>query len=230
MGQTGNGAGDPPGGDGVRCRAPWQARRELRRAILERRLLPGQVLHVRDLATFLQTSVAIAQEVLTDLTREGLVEDADGASVVMVTTAEEAEELDDLRVVLQQLVVRGFVGHASSSQVRALRRAVHRFADLVGSAASPADLFAAKEWVYGLLLRGCGNKSVIPLLARIRGRVSVVTAAALAQPGIAECMAVELRAILRAVEMRDAETAARLCRIHLCRTREAGLVGLAIES
>src|SRR5919109_1080840 len=226
MGQTGDGAGDPPGGDGALCRAPWQARRELRRAILERRLLPGQVLHVRDLATFLQTSVAVAEEVLTDLTREGLVEDADGASVVMVSTAEEAEELDDLRVVLQELVVRGFVAHASPSQMRALRRAVDRFADLVGSAVSPADLFAAKEWVYGLMLRGCGNASVIPLLARIRGRVSVVTAAALALPGVADSIAADLRAILRAVEMRDAKTAAHLCRVHLCRTREAGVVGL----
>src|SRR5690606_4700438 len=118
----GDESGEPPrpsAADDLRDRSPWEARGELRRAILDRRLFPGQAVDARYLASYLRTSMAIAREVMGDLMREGLIESVGGGFAVMTPSVKEAHELDDMRSALQARVVRGFVANASDSKLRA---------------------------------------------------------------------------------------------------------------
>ena len=190
----------------------------LRQAIVEHRLKPGQRLIERELVEQIGVSRTTIREVLRQLAAEGLVATIpQRGAVVAIPTAEEAAELYEVRAALESLAARRFVEHASDSQVHALRAAFARVEEVM-SAGDDADVLAmiqAKDLFYDVLLKGSGNRSIHSILSGLTARVSVLRATSMSQPGRAPESLEEIRAIVDAIEARDAEAAARASAHHV---------------
>ena len=190
----------------------------LRHAIVEHRLKPGQRLIERELVEQIGVSRTTIREVLRQLAAEGLVATIpQRGAVVAIPTAEEADELYEVRAALESLAARRFVERASDSQVQALRAAFERLQDVV-AAGDDADVLAmlqAKDHFYDVLLKGSGNRSIHQILSGLTARVSVLRATSMSQPGRALESLEEVRQIVAAVEARDADAAARACARHV---------------
>jgi DNA-binding GntR family transcriptional regulator len=190
----------------------------LRQAIVEHRLKPGQRLIERELVEQIGVSRTTIREVLRQLAAEGLVATIpQRGAVVAIPTAEEAAELYEVRAALESLAARRFVEHASDSQVHALRAAFAEVEEVM-SAGDEADVLAmikAKDLFYDVLLKGSGNRSIHSILSGLTARVSVLRATSMSQPGRALESLEEIRAIVDAVEARDADGAARACAHHV---------------
>jgi DNA-binding GntR family transcriptional regulator len=200
----------------------------LRRAIVEQHLPPGHRLIERELVEQIGVSRTTVREVLRELAAEGLVTTIpQKGAVVAVPTAEEAAELYEVRAALEALAARRFVEHASAEQVAELRDALVEIECVTVEGGDIRAMLRAKDRFYDVLLRGSGNGAVHEILSGLKARVGLLRTSSLSQPGRAARSVEEIRAIVEAVEARDAEAAARACADHVERAAGAGLKGLA---
>ena len=198
----------------------------LRDAILDFRLRPGQRLVERELIERMGVSRTTVREVLRELAAEGLVMTIpQKGAIVVSTTPEEAAGLYDVRSALESLAARRFVERASDEQLGELRDAVAEFARVVKSGDVRAML-RAKDQFYAVLVAGSGNPAIDAVLSGIQARVRVLRATSLSQPGRPAKALAELRQLLRAIERRDAEGAARAAAQHLDRAASVGLAAV----
>jgi DNA-binding GntR family transcriptional regulator len=200
----------------------------LRRAIVEQHLPPGHRLIERELIEQTGVSRTTVREVLRELTAEGLVRTIpQKGAIVAVPTAEEAADLYEVRAALEALAARRFVARATPADVEELRAALAELERVTASGAETRAMLYAKDRFYDVLLRGSGNRAVREILAGLKARVGLLRTSSLSQPGRAERSLAEIRAIVEAVEARDAESAARACAHHVEQAAQAGLQGLA---
>ncbi len=186
----------------------------LREAILYGRFEPGQKLVERELCERLDISRTLLREALQHLQAEGLIINVPhrGPSIAVIGEAE-AREIYQVRQSLEALAGEGFARNATDEQIGRLKGAL----DHLRSPDAAANLLAAKNGFYAILLEGCGNRVVGQLLTRINNRVTLLRRISLGQPGrLAETLK-ELAAIVAAVEARDSRLAGRLCAAHVAR-------------
>jgi DNA-binding GntR family transcriptional regulator len=200
----------------------------LRRAIVDQRLPPGHRLIERELIEQTGVSRTTVREVLRELAAEGLVRTIpQKGAIVAVPSAEEAADLYEVRAVLEALAARRFVERASGQDVEELRAALAELERVTVGGAETRAMLNAKDRFYDVLLRGSGNRAVHEILSGLKARVGLLRTSSLSQPGRAERSLEELRAIVEAVEARDAEASARACAHHVEQAAKAGLRGLA---
>jgi DNA-binding GntR family transcriptional regulator len=200
----------------------------LRQAILDFRLKPGQRLIERELIEQIGVSRTTIREVLRQLAAEGLVTTIpQKGAIVVVPSEEEAAELYEVRAALEELAVRRFVEHASDSQVAALRAALDDVARVTKSGGDIVEMLRAKDAFYEVLLKGSGNRAIHEILAGLQARVRMLRATSLSQPGRPERAVAEIRAIVEAIEERDADAAAAACAAHVNHAASTGLEALA---
>src|SRR3954469_7713075 len=187
----------------------------VRQAILDLRLRPGERLIERELVESLGVSRATVREVIRQLATEGLVTVVPqrGAEVTSLSPSD-AADIYEMRASLEALAVRRFVQRAGDDQVRALRTAVDEIAR------SPAtgevgDHLGAKDRFYDVLMEGSASGPLQQTLAGLQARVRLLRATSLSAPGRPTEAARELRAVVDAVEARDAEAAAAACVRHI---------------
>lgn len=97
----------------------------LRQAIIEQALRPGTKLPEDTLGESFGVGRTIARQVLAQLAAEGLVEHRRNKGAVVATPSwEEARDLFDLRLSLEQLVVSRLAGNLRPDQISELRRHV----------------------------------------------------------------------------------------------------------
>jgi DNA-binding FadR family transcriptional regulator len=75
------------------------------------------------------------------------------------------------------------------------------------------------------LTTGAHNPVLVEMLRLIHGRVSMLRATTLAQPGRLAASLAELGTIVKTIKARDAEAAARACRLHV---ENAGVIAITI--
>ena len=200
----------------------------LRQAILDFRFTPGQRLIERELIEQIGVSRTTIREVLRELAAEGLVTTIpQRGAIVVVPTAEEAAEVYEVRAALEALAARRFVARASDADVAALRAA---FAEVEAVTQDGGDIRAmlrAKDRFYDVLLEGAGNGSVRSILNGLQARVRMLRAASLSAPGRPEQTVAEIRALVEAIEARDADGAAGAASSHVERAAEVGLAAHA---
>jgi DNA-binding GntR family transcriptional regulator len=198
----------------------------LREAILTMRFAPGQRLIERELIDLTGVSRTTIREVLRELAAEGLVRTVpQKGAVVVALSAEEAEELYELREVLEGHLVRRFVAHASDGHLVALSRAFTHLEDVVGAGGGTPEVLRAKDALYDVLLDGAGNSALRTSLAQLHARVSLLRAGSLSSdPGRPAESVDELRALVKAVEAREGEVAAAAMTAHV---RAAARLGIA---
>ena len=193
----------------------------LRQAIVERQLVPGQRLIERELVELTGVSRTSIREALRELAAEGLVTAIPNkGTVVARVSAEEARQLYEVRSALEGLAGRLFVRNATQAQRNALVKALQRIERL---AAKGAPLINAKDSFYEVLFEGGGNEALRSVTAGLHARVSVLRALSLSVPGRSAESLQEMRDIVDAVLAGDADAAARACSRHV---EEAGRVGL----
>src|SRR5262245_11143665 len=193
----------------------------LRQAILNRQLAPGQRLIERELVELTGVSRTSIREALRELAAEGLVTTIPNkGTVVASVSADEARQLYQVRSALEALAGRLFALNASRAQRGALAKALARIERL---AARGAPMLAAKDAFYDVLFEGGGNDALRTVVAGLHARVSVLRSLSLSVAGRPAESLAELRAIVDAVLANDAEAAARACSRHV---EEAGPVGL----
>jgi DNA-binding GntR family transcriptional regulator len=198
----------------------------LRRAIVEQHLPPGHRLIERELIEQTGVSRTTVREVLRELAAEGLVTTVpQKGAIVAVPSAEEAAELYEVRAALEGLAARRFVEHAGPEEVAELRAALAEL-ELVTDGGDIRAMLRAKDRFYDVLLRGSRNGAVHSILSGLKARVGVLRTTSMSQPGRPKRALDEIRAIVQAVEGRDADAAAAACARHVEQAAEAGLRGL----
>jgi GntR family transcriptional regulator, trigonelline degradation regulator len=213
--------------DGLRVeRAPAlirsQVTENLRQAILDRRLVPGQRLIERELVELTGVSRTSVREALRELAAEGLVTAIPNkGTVVTSVSAEEARQLYEVRSALEALAGRLFVERAGPAHRKALARSLDKIDRLV---AREAPILAAKDAFYDVLFEGGGNAALRAVVGGLHARVSVLRSLSLSVPGRTAHSLEELHAIVDAVLAGDADAAAAACSRHV---EEAGRVALA---
>jgi DNA-binding GntR family transcriptional regulator len=188
----------------------------LHQEIAEMRLLPGQRLVERELVERIGVSRTTIREVLRQLAAEGLVTTIpQRGAIVAVPSAKEAAEVYEVRALLEGILARQFAEKAPDEQVRRLRDAFNAMESRYQVSHDPKELLRAKAALYEVLFEGADNPTVRSILTGFQARVAVMRAATLAAPGRASESLEEIRAIVEAIERRDAEAAARASAHHV---------------
>ncbi len=135
----------------------------LRQAIRTGVLKPGQRLIERELCELTGVGRTSIREALRQLEAEGLVTTVPyRGPIVSTITADEAEQLYDLRALLE-----GYAGRICAKKrdpaVLARLREQYRQMVTVSGNADRSDLLAAKTEFYAAMLDGCGNGLRTPL-------------------------------------------------------------------
>ncbi len=197
----------------------------LRTAIFDRRFSPGDRLVERELCEMLDVSRTLLREALSQLEAEGVVQIIPHRGpIVAVYTAEDAKSIYEVRAALEEMAGRCFVERATDSECKALETA---FAEMKRSCTSKlgADHLTVKTKFYAALTTGAHNPVLVEMLRLIHGRVSMLRATTLAQPGRLAASLAELGNIVKTIKARDAEAAARACRLHV---ENAGVIAITI--
>jgi DNA-binding GntR family transcriptional regulator len=216
----------------ARTAAPLRAQTAdlIRQSILTLDIAAGERLVERELIERLGVSRTTVREALRELESEGLVEVIPQRGAVVATVSEEdAVDLYEARGVIEGLVVRRFVERADDSQVAALQAAIEDYADAARQDLDIRDLLAVKDRFYEILGAGARSTTLWQLLSGLQGRVRVLRARSLSQPGRPEESANELRELGHAIAARDADRASGLCARHVQAAAETGLAALGSE-
>jgi len=197
----------------------------LRTAIFNRRFSPGDRLVERELCEMLDVSRTLLREALSQLEAEGVVQIIPHRGpIVAVYTADDAKSIYEVRAALEEMAGRCFVERATESECKALETA---FVEMKRSCTSKlgADHLTVKAKFYAALTTGAHNPVLVEMLRLIHGRVSMLRATTLAQPGRLAASLAELGNIVKTIKARDAEAAAHACRLHV---ENAGVIAITI--
>ncbi len=188
----------------------------LRQAIIDGRLAPGARLTERELIEMLGVSRTVVREALRSLEAEGLVHVIPNKGpVVRELSRAEAEDLYQIRAVLEGLAARLFVQHASGEQVAQLESAL----DVVVVAYGSGDanrVLETKNRFYDVLFAGAGSETLSSMLATLHARIWRWRALGLTHPERSSDRSQEsiahLRDMLGAIRARDVDAAERITR------------------
>lgn len=187
----------------------------IRGAILSRRFAPGQRLVERELCELLGVSRTPIREALRQLETEGLVSIAPNKGpIVAEITPAEAAEVYDIRGALESLGARRFAERAPDRDVRRLKE---RFTALERAveAGAVAEVIERKDALDEVLIEGAASGLLRQMLGTLQARITFLRAASLANPGRLGESLEEVRAIVAAIERRDANEAAELALRHV---------------
>jgi len=188
----------------------------LRAAILDFQLRPGQRLVERELIEQLGVSRTTVREALRELTSEGLVTVVpQRGAVVSAPSLAEAEDMYDIRAVLESVLVERFVERATDAQLDRLDRSVEDFARHTAGTNDIRIVLDAKDKIYEVLVEGADSPSLQNIIEGLQARVRLLRATSMGQPGRAEDAAEELRAVVAAARKREAKLAAEFCATHV---------------
>lgn len=186
---------------------------EIRRAILTRRLLPGQPLVEMELAAQLGVSKTPVREALKILSGSGLVTFSPykGASV-RVVDRELAMAVYDVRVLLEPEAVGRAV---RNNEVFTSAAATLEAASAAIESGDHAELSLLNRTFHQAMYAGCGNPLLVSVLDDLRDRAALISVVGWETSPSWEIEWQEHQAILAAATAGDAEAANDLTRKHI---------------
>lgn len=201
----------------------------LRTAILSLRFQPGDRLVERELCETMGISRPLLREALSQLEAEGLVRVVPYKGPVVASySREEALAIYELRAVLEFETGRFFVLRAEATERQALNEAMRDIRKAFSSR-DRTQWLTAKTRFYDVLLTGARNPILAEMLRLIHGRVSMLRATTMAQPGRLVESLKELKTIVLAINAGDAEAAGIACRRHVESAARVAACALAEE-
>jgi len=195
----------------------------LRAAIVEGRFKPGDRLIEREMCELLGVSRASLREALRQLEAEELVTIVPHRGpVVSEITLEEAQQLYDVRAMLEGLAARRFAETASDQDIATLRQRLEVFARAV-KGKGDQSLISAKAGIYEILLERCGNNLARRMLTQLNNRVGLLRATSMQEKGRIHNTLAEVTRIVDAIERRDADGAWDATVEHIERAAEVAM-------
>ena len=192
-----------------------QVEARLRQAIVTGHFAPGARLIERELCALLGVSRTSVREALRQLEGDGLVTNIPHKGMVVTAiTRAEAEEIYEVRAVVEGLAGRLCAEHLTNELAAALTTALKQI-EAAHQAKDLAGLVAAKDQFYQVLLSGCGNRTAGVVLQSLHDRIASLRALTLAQPGRAEASVAEMRRMLAAILATDGPAACQACIVHV---------------
>jgi DNA-binding GntR family transcriptional regulator len=194
----------------------------LRRAIISGRLEPGARLTERELMGMMSVSRTVIREALRQLETEGLVAIVPNRGpIVRELTKVEANDLYQMRSVLEGFAARLFAEHASDADIARLEAGL----DAVEKAYAVGDtetILETKNTFYRIMSVGAGSATLAQMLDTLHARISRWRALGLShadrRSGRSEETIGNLRAVLAAIKARDPDEAETRMRVE---TRQA---------
>ena len=202
--------------------------RQLREAIVSGRFQPNERLVEADLARVIRAGRSSIRAALVRLDQEGLVrrEPHRGARVRLVSD-KEALEIEEVRIVLEQLVARHAAERATAADLKALRATVVEMCLRVeqGDPLAYSELnarFHQRIWAIS------GQETASKLLATLKSQSIRFQYRTILRPGRTERSLREHETIVEALSAHDADAAEAAMRTHLSQVLET--LHWAIES
>ena len=194
----------------------------LRRAIISGRLEPGHRLTERELMAMMSVSRTVIREALRQLETEGLVAILPNRGpIVRELTKEEANDLYQMRSVLEGFAARLFAENASDADVDRLEKDL----DAVEKAYDAGDteqILESKNTFYQMMSVGAGSATLAQMLDTLHARISRWRALGLSHADRRSGRSAEtignLRAVLAAIRARNPDDAEMRMRVE---TRQA---------
>ncbi len=188
---------------------------EVRQAIIELRLKPGEALREAAIAEQLGVSKTPVREALARLEQEGLVETTSfKGAVVSGYSPEDLQEIYELRELLEGAAARAAAASASDEALERLRtlvaesRALHAEDDLAGL----AELLGAFDLV---IYDQVANERIRALIENLKAHLARIGRLTEDIPGRVKASVEEHAAIVDAIVARDADEAERSMRAHI---------------
>jgi DNA-binding GntR family transcriptional regulator len=188
---------------------------ELREAIVNLRLRPGEPLREAALAEKLGVSKTPLREAFARLEQEGLVETTSFKGAVVTGYSErDLKEIYELRALLEGAAARSAAEHADDATPRALRdvldrsRALRDAGDLVGL----AELLGRFDVI---VYSQVTNERIGALIDNLRAHLTRIGRLTEDIPGRVEASVEEHAAIVDAILARNPDEAERLMRVHI---------------
>lgn len=197
----------------------------LRKAITSGRFQSGEHLRERDLLQFLNVSRTSLREALRQIAAEGLIVlEPNKGPVVTSVSYEEAQEIYEVRGVLEAQACSSFAERGTSAQIASLREVFQQMT----AAANAGDVrktLELKNDLYKIILDGCGNQIIGQFLTQLYNRVMVLRRTSLSDPARMPEMIYEISALLDAFAAHDPKQAWSISMHHI---RQAGRAALAV--
>jgi DNA-binding GntR family transcriptional regulator len=198
----------------------------LRADVVSATLEPGERLVEAALCSRFGVSRPVVREALRQLAAEGLVESVPNqGTVVTQLTLEDAQDLYEVRALLEGLAGELFARRATGEHRAALKRSFDGMAKSF-SKQGLVEQLRGKDEFYDVLLRGTGNKVIRSTLLGIHARVQMLRGISMQSPGRLRSSLAELREVTEAAVDGDAEAAGTACRRHIEHAAEIALAAL----
>lgn len=196
----------------------------LKTAILSGELAPGQRLVETQLAKKLQVSRTPIREAIGLLQHENLAT-IDSNNVVRVATIsiEDAVQLYDCRIALEQLSVMAACQNATQAQLKELLLMVEQAEKLVNSKPSPLTSFRLLDLDYRfhrLLVQSSGNSWLVDLLDQVFDKMQLLRIQTTKNNLNVLEIRTEHRRIYEPVQQRNPEAAVQAIKEHLIASKE----------
>ena len=201
---------------------------ELRAAIIELRLPPGEPLREAAIAESLGVSKTPVREALSRLEHEGLVElTSFKGAVVSSYSSRDLVEMYELRELVEGWIVRGVAESMSDDTRTRLESLMERSRRLCTSGRTAA-LERAVEEFDTLLFEEVTNARIGALIDNIRAHVTRIGRLTTRIPGRLETSVSEHMKIAEALLAGDADLAERALRMHIASVRDDQLRALGV--
>jgi DNA-binding GntR family transcriptional regulator len=197
----------------------------LREAILEGVISERERLPEGRLAQHLSVSRTPVREALKMLARDGLIGAGNGKSpTVQPLVAGDIEELYEIRIALEPAAAALAAKNASPAELLALRAVLVQVEAALAQPRPDDRRLAALSARFNDLIGEAGrNRRLAALVTHHREMILRAQGTTLGHPGRAQKALAEHRRMLRALEARDPEAAARAARTHLEEARRLRL-------
>jgi DNA-binding GntR family transcriptional regulator len=202
------------GADATTAEAVYRA---LRHGIVHGDLPPGQRLRSDALATELRVSRTPVREALRKLEAEGLVVHSGPRLVVRELSEQDLTELFYVREALEGMAARLAAENATPSEIAQIRELLDDM-EIVSRRGDLSALRRLSGVFHHLVCRAAHNNRLLQSLQGLLDHVRQMQTSTLYEAGRSADALEEYRALLQAIEARDADRAEALARKHRRRT------------
>jgi DNA-binding GntR family transcriptional regulator len=192
-----------------------QTANRLRDAIVTGYFKPGERLVEGTLCELMSVSRTSVREALRRLEAERLIVIVPnrGPSVADITW-EEAEQIYQVRALLEGEAAAMFAQRATPADIKKMRKALDAFAEAAADD-NPIGRLDATGQFYDVLLAGCGNRIIREMLDGLVARINFLRARSMSRPHRARYSLVEMRRILSAIQRKDVALARKAAVDHV---------------
>jgi phosphonate utilization transcriptional regulator len=203
---------------------------EIERLILSGELAVGQWMNESELAQRFGVSRGTVREAFRMLEQSGLIRQEKNRGVfVREISIKEADDIYDLREALDELVGRTIADTATSKQLKLL----HEMLDQMRGAVKANDVVQYHPLnlrFHDLMVEFTGNAKLIATYRRLINELHLFRLRGLAGLDGLRASQDEHRAIVKAIESRNPETAGRIMRSHVIKSRQRMQQSIAAKS